>query len=316
MSNGTAAAPVLTFSSNTNTGIYRAGANILGFTTGGVERMRMDATGNTTFTGNVTASGNVGIGAITPLQKLDVSGNAFIRGDISTSNINFSGNLYQNGVLFTGSGGGGSSQWTTGIGSNIYYNSGNVGIGSSNPIATLDVSGNILCSKVIGDLSGNANTVTNGVYTTGNQAIAGIKTFTSNIGIGTTFPTTGLHVQVYTLFNKGLNVFNPGDTIQTMKVTGNNYGIAEFVDSNSVSALIIGSNRNVGIGLNNPLQKLDVSGNAFIRGNVGIGSSNPSATLDVSGNIFASNIITSGNCLLYTSPSPRDLSTSRMPSSA
>ena len=37
-------------------------------------------------------------------------------------------------------------------------------------------------------------------------------------------------------------------------------------------------------------------------GNVGIGTNTPSAKLEV--------------CLLYTSPSPRDLSTSRMPSSA
>lgn len=36
-------------------------------------------------------------------------------------------------------------------------------------------------STIVGDISGNAGTVTNGVYTSGNQTIAGIKTFSSTI---------------------------------------------------------------------------------------------------------------------------------------
>ena len=45
---------------------------------------------------------------------------------------------------------------------------------------SLIVSGNIT-GNVIGDLTGNATTVTNGVYITGNQSITGIKSFTDNI---------------------------------------------------------------------------------------------------------------------------------------
>ncbi len=42
---GTAAAPSLTFASDTNTGIYSSGADTIGFTTGGTERARFNTSG-------------------------------------------------------------------------------------------------------------------------------------------------------------------------------------------------------------------------------------------------------------------------------
>jgi len=110
---GTITKPAIAFTTDTNTGLYRPGGDIIGFVTGGNERMRIDAIGN------------MGIGSSLPFKELDVSGN-----------INFTGNLFQNSSPYIG------SQWTT-SNNNIYYNIGNVGIGTSNPSATLDVSGNI-----------------------------------------------------------------------------------------------------------------------------------------------------------------------------
>jgi hypothetical protein len=43
---GTVALPPIRFAADTDTGFYRPGANILGFVTGGVERVRVDANGN------------------------------------------------------------------------------------------------------------------------------------------------------------------------------------------------------------------------------------------------------------------------------
>ena len=53
------------------------------------------------------------------------------------------------------------------------------------------------------------------------------------------------------------------------------------------------------------------AGLVYREGKLGIGVDQPNAALDIAGDIHST-----GTCLLYTSPSPRDLSTSRMPSSA
>lgn len=55
---GTAAAPQYSFSTSTGMGMYRSGADILGFSTAGAARMTIDATGDFTLTQGISTTGS------------------------------------------------------------------------------------------------------------------------------------------------------------------------------------------------------------------------------------------------------------------
>lgn len=82
-------------------------------------------------------NGNVGIGTMMPGYKLDVQG----------GQINASGGLCISGNCKTDWSQVGGSQWTT-SGSNIYYNTGNIGIGTTSPIGKLEVAGNLYLEPI------------------------------------------------------------------------------------------------------------------------------------------------------------------------
>jgi|SRR5215471_1322492 len=87
-----------------------------------VERMR------------VTSAGKVGIGTTNPAWTLDVTGD-----------INASGALRLNGAALSTAG----NFWAAGSGGAIYYNGGNVGIGTANPQVLLDLPGYSTANSVV-----------------------------------------------------------------------------------------------------------------------------------------------------------------------
>ena len=106
-------------------------------------------------------------------------------------------------------------------GNQIYYNNGNVGIGTANPTQKLHVEGNIVCSNisVIGDF-----VTLNNITSNTEQVVV------ENAGTGPALKVTQ---------------------------TGNN-SVAEFYDKESGLAMIVGNNGNIGIGTNNPQAKLHI----------------------------------------------------------
>ena len=82
---GTAAAPSITTSGDTNTGIFFPAADTIAFAEGGVEVARFDS------------AGNFGIGTSSPTQRLDVSGNIISSQSITVG----TGGLYQAGSIYS-----------------------------------------------------------------------------------------------------------------------------------------------------------------------------------------------------------------------
>jgi hypothetical protein len=188
---------------------------------------------NTNWSQNVTfaKTGRVGIGTNAPGFRLDVQG----------GQINSSGGLCIAGDCKTSWAqvGGGSTQWTT-SGSNIYYNSGNTGIGTVSPTNKLTVTG---------DGSGIAQIGTTGCAN-------------NYVGITLAITVAPGGCTNYTFAS------SPTDqTLYINRPTGNSI---RFRENNSYSPdqMIIASGGNVGIGTSNPTAKLDVNGSINVTGNI------------------------------------------------
>ena len=294
---GTVSAPGITFSGDTNTGIFSPAADTIAFTEGGVESMRIDS------------SGNVGIGTSSPGAKLAVQNDraatalsqvwsvyngASFENDVTlayTGSVTNFGNFQSNPLAFL----------TNNTERMRIDSSGNVGIGTSSPstLAKLVVAGaddaNLFgLSSTTGVLravayrtssagavveatnaaqSAYANLFLNGLNLllgTGGSERLRIDS-SGNVGIGTSSPGSKLEV------NQGILTVNTSDQSLTrlqLKNTGaggrtwdlvgglpgvNNSQFSVYDVTAAATRLTIDSSGNVGIGTSSPNSLLELN---------------------------------------------------------
>ncbi len=191
--------------------------------------------------------------------------------------------------LVTG-GGAGTNYWNTN-GTHIYNNNtGNVGIGISNPLAKLHVAGNV---KVDG-----ANTLEfgSGIAKEGNAGKIGYQTFGSFnaldiVGAG----TLGSNRKI-TFWNEGGAEFRGGVKIILANTLEFGAGVAGKEGSAGkigYQTFTAGALDIVGAGTTGLNRKIKFwnEGGASFKGNVGIGTDNPTYKLSVLGNIRATEVV-------------------------
>jgi hypothetical protein len=278
-------------------------------------RTTTGASDNPTERMRILSDGNVGIGTTSPSRKLDVNGTSVFRD--FTSVFAGAGNIVSNITWLSTDSGlmniytGGSA--TVQLNSNgvSYFNGGNVGIGTTNPSNLLHLyksSGAISLTLQTGNNYGyfyNDGTnigLASDIGSTGLKFIvnrnapdsAVVINSNGNVGIGTTSPSSPLHV--YKDAGDGNSIMrlrNTNSTFRTTLLQFEDYAGAYadgFIAFNVKSGAAAGSYLGIGVSTTGSLV-------VAYGGNVGIGTTSPAYPLDIiwSGSGYGLRVKSTGN---------------------
>jgi hypothetical protein len=263
-------------------------------------------TGNITLDGDISGSGS---------NLYDIPNSGLVNNSITINSQNVA--LGESVTLI-------ASQWTTDSNA-IYYDGGNVGIQTSDPSYTLDVSGSVNCSELLvngtapsfgGD--GSSYVQLDSTYVTPSETYANpdqntisletnnwnldflnnIYYNTGNVGIGV--DTASFELDVSGSVNcTELLVNGTAPTFGGEYVLYDDTYETSALDYREVSANISTTSSTTSSGVWDLSDSNTIS---YTNGNVGIGTTDPAYELDVSGNIYANeNIYANGDMYIYGS---------------
>lgn len=186
----------------------------------------------------LASNGNVGIGTTNPSTKLDVAGQVKIRGGSPGTGKVLTSDASGLATWQTPAADGGTSStlWTE-SGSNIYRTDGNIGIGTTNPSAKLDVNGTVSAKRYVID---GLYDITNGVWdlSQGNLAQVTYNSSITPITINSD-GTAGSYILVVKKNNSctdcninflGADVKYPGGVNPTLSSGSNTTDIFSFIE--------------------------------------------------------------------------------------
>ena len=299
--NGTALLPTHTFYSDKNTGMYRPGADILGFSTAGSEKMR------------ILSNGNVGIGVTNPSSPFTVEYDNLISNHTPAVLLKSSNSLSGSGDVldvYSARGDGFTdgyiARFGNQVGTKMYIRGdGNVGIGTTsisgllhikkdNATATFEIQGGLNTNTTTGAITSEINFGANDTSTTGGIAtsIKSVAQISNGAHNGLAFytglqsRTPYLEQMLYFTAQGGLSF---GDTLTAFGSSG------QVLKSNgdapptwvAASTVIGGPYLPLTAGSGYPLTGPLTGTSARFSGNVGVGV-NPYTELDVLGDINSS----------------------------
>ena len=190
----------------------------------------------------ITNSGNVGIGTTSPAQKLSVAGTI----EATSGGFKFPDGTTQT----TAATGGGSSLWSQ-SGSDIYYNNGDVGIGTGSPRAPLNVSGPSFEYSTLGSLY----PVNYDVLHVKNNDVSGTTYDPDRVVVFTL--SSGDHADAHIIAGQEVSYW--GSYLAFITRSGNNSGVGAVSERMRIT-----NSGNVGIGTTDPAYPLEMASGAHV----------------------------------------------------